>query len=204
MSGSFDGGIRMQSARPYTAKDKSETWSGIQVNRQRKLRRTLDTLAPAETKTQVAGIMRWILADPSTRTVSPLAKLTVAEWIENIINNGTLDGLRAAMQVEPSDPRLAAHFGRALADHALKQETGADDARQSRGDADFQTLRALKLAPDNEEVKKLRAEVVRLLEIGAAVSVLPDYTPASAHENGSVCFWTRTESGRPATGHAAS
>jgi hypothetical protein len=145
----------------------------------RKLRWTLDTLAPAETKTQVAGIMRWILADRSTRTVSPLSKLTVAEWIENIINDGTLDGLRAAIQVEPSDPRLAAHFGRALADHALKQETAADDARQSRGDADFQTRRALKLAPDNEEVKKLRAEVVRLLEIRPAASVLPDYTPAS-------------------------
>ena len=31
------------------------------------------------------------------------------------------------------------------------------------GEADFLTSRALKLAPDNEEVKKLRDEVVELL-----------------------------------------
>jgi hypothetical protein len=31
--------------------------------------------------------------------------------------------------------------------------------------ANFQTRRALKLAPDNDEVKKLRTEVVQLLKL---------------------------------------
>jgi len=33
------------------------------------------------------------------------------------------------------------------------------------GEADFQTRRAVKLASDNDEVKKLRAEVVQLLKL---------------------------------------
>jgi hypothetical protein len=40
-----------------------------------------------------------------------------------------------------------------------------DEARRARGEADFLTSRALKLAPDNDEVKKLRDEVVKLLEL---------------------------------------
>jgi len=39
------------------------------------------------------------------------------------------------------------------------------DARRARGEADVLTRRALKLAPDNDEVKKLRDEVVKLLEL---------------------------------------
>jgi hypothetical protein len=34
-----------------------------------------------------------------------------------------------------------------------------------RVESDFQTRRALKLAPDNEEIKKLRAEVAQLLKL---------------------------------------
>ena len=43
---------------------------------------------------------------------------------------------------------------------------GAVHSNVSRpGEADFLTSRALKLAPDNEEVKKLRDEVTKLLEL---------------------------------------
>ena len=52
-----------------------------------------------------------------------------------------------------------------IADHALKQDSDPDEARRARGEADFLTSRALKLAPDNDEVKKLREEVVKLLEL---------------------------------------
>ena len=50
-----------------------------------------------------------------------------------------------------------------LADQALKQGGDPDEARRARGEADFLTSRAQKLAPDNDEVKKLRDEVVKLL-----------------------------------------
>ena len=67
------------------------------------------------------------------------------------------------MQVDPANPRVTAHLGRRLADQALKQGTDPDEARRARGEADFLTSSALKVAPNNEEVKTLRDEVVKLL-----------------------------------------
>ena len=69
------------------------------------------------------------------------------------------------MQVDPANARVTAHLGRCLADLALKQGSDPDEARRARGEADFLTSRAQKLAPDNDEVKKLRDEVVKLLEL---------------------------------------
>jgi hypothetical protein len=67
------------------------------------------------------------------------------------------------MQVDPANPRVIGHLGRRLADLALKQDSDPNEARRARGEADFLTSRALRLAPDNDEVKKLRDEVVKLL-----------------------------------------
>jgi hypothetical protein len=61
--------------------------------------------------------------------------------------------------------RLAAHFGRCLADYALDKRTDPAEARRYRAEADFQTRRALQLAPENNEIKTLRDEVVRLLQL---------------------------------------
>ena len=85
--------------------------------------------------------------------------------MENTIKDGTVEDLRVAMQVDPANARVTAHLGRRLADYALEQGTDPDEARRARGEADFLTSRAQKLAPDNDEVKKLRDEAVRLLEL---------------------------------------
>ena len=69
------------------------------------------------------------------------------------------------MLVDPANARLAAHFGLALANLAVAETTDLDDARRARAEADYQTHRAAKLAPDNDEVKRLRAEVVKLLQL---------------------------------------
>jgi LPS O-antigen subunit length determinant protein (WzzB/FepE family) len=82
-----------------------------------------------------------------------------------MIKEGTIDGLRSAIQVDPANARLAAHFGMALAARALDKATDANQARLDRGEADYQKRRALKLAPHNDEVKSLRAEVVRMLNV---------------------------------------
>ena len=59
---------------------------------------------------------------PSRRSLSPFSKRTVSEWVEERINDGILDGLRAAIIVDPANMRLVAHFGRRLADYALEKE----------------------------------------------------------------------------------
>ena len=75
-------------------------------------------------------------------------KETVSEWLENRIKEGTVEGLRAAMQVDPANARVTAYLGRRLADHALGKHSHPDEARREREEADFLTSRALKLAPE--------------------------------------------------------
>jgi hypothetical protein len=115
--------------------------------------------------------LKWCVADRRTRTISPFSQITVSEWPENRIKERTVEGLRAALQVYPSNARVTAHLGRHVADYALqradpdKERADPDEARRARAEADFLTSRALKLAPDNNEVKKLREEVVKLLKL---------------------------------------
>jgi hypothetical protein len=71
---------------------------------------------------------------------------------------------RSALQVDAANARITAYLGRRLADLALEQGIDPDVTRRARGEADFLTSRAQKLAPDNDEVKMLRDEVVKLLE----------------------------------------
>jgi hypothetical protein len=115
--------------------------------------------------TPLQRFMQWSVGDRRSRTISPLSQETISEWLENRIKEGTVEGLRAALQVDPANARVTAHLGRRLADQALKESSDADEARRARGEADFLTSHALKLAPDNDEVKKLRDEVIRLLEL---------------------------------------
>ena len=109
--------------------------------------------------------LKWSVADRRSRTISPFSQITVPEWLENRIKEGTVEGLRAAMQVDPANARITAHLGRRLADQALKQLRAPDETRRDRREADFLTSRALKLAPDSEEVKKLRDAVIKVLEL---------------------------------------
>jgi hypothetical protein len=118
---------------------------------------------PPSKLTPLQRFLKWSVSDRRSRTISPFSELTIAEWIENRINEGTLDDLRTAMLVDPANARLNAHFGVALAKLAIAEKTDPDDARRARAEADYQTRRALEIAPDNDEVKKLRAEVVKLL-----------------------------------------
>jgi hypothetical protein len=113
--------------------------------------------------TPLQRFMKWSVSDRRSRTISPFLQVTVSEWLEDRIKEGAVDGLRAAMQVDPSNARVTAHLGRGLADYALSKDSDPDEARRGRGEADFLTSRAVKLAPDNDEVKKLRDEVVKLL-----------------------------------------
>src|SRR6266487_2495228 len=120
--------------------------------------------APSELS-PLQRFLNWSVADRRTRTISPFSQVTVPEWLENRIKEGRVEGLRAALEVDPVNARLTAHLGRRLADFAVQQGVDPDEARRARGEADFLTSRAEKLAPDGDEVKKLRDEVVKLLEL---------------------------------------
>ena len=106
-------------------------------------------------------LLKWSVSDPRNRTTSLNSHQTVAEWIENTIDEETLDGLRSAIQVDPANGRLAAHFGMAPANLADGEKKDSDDARRARAEANYQTHRAVTLASDKNEVQKLRADVVK-------------------------------------------
>src|SRR6266480_3050899 len=112
--------------------------------------------------TPLQRFMKWSVSDRRGRTISPFSQETVSEWLENRIKEGTVEGLRSALQVDPANARITAHLGRRLANRARKQGSDPDEARRARGEADFLTSRAQKLAPNNEEVNKLRDEVVNV------------------------------------------
>jgi WD40 repeat protein len=115
---------------------------------------------PSSKLTPLEQFMEWSVSDRRSRTISPFSQVTVSEWLEKRIKEGTIEGLRAALQVDTANARVTAHLGRRLADYAQ----GVDpEGLRARGEADFLTSRALKLAPDNDEVKRLRDEVVKLL-----------------------------------------
>jgi hypothetical protein len=120
---------------------------------------------PPSKLTPLQQFMQWSVGARRSRTISPLSRETISEWLENRIKESTVEGLRAALQVDPANARVTAYLGRRLADQALKQGSDADETRRARGEADFLTSRALKLAPDNDEVKKLHEDVIRLLEL---------------------------------------
>jgi WD domain, G-beta repeat len=108
---------------------------------------------PPSQLTPLQRFLKWSVSERRSRTISPFSELTVPEWIENRIKEGTLDDLRAAILVDPANARLVAHFGMALANLAVAEKTDADDARRARAEADYQTRRAVELASGNDEVK---------------------------------------------------
>jgi hypothetical protein len=110
-------------------------------------------LEPFSKLTSLQRFMEWSVADRGSRTISPLSQVTVSEWLENRINEGTVEGLRAALEVDPANARVTANLGRCLADYALKQGSDPDEARRARGEADFLTSRAQKLAHESNKVK---------------------------------------------------
>jgi dipeptidyl aminopeptidase/acylaminoacyl peptidase len=122
---------------------------------------------PSSKWTPLQRFLKWSVSEWRTRTISLFAELTVDKWVENRITAGIPDDLRAAIQVDPANARLVAHFGRSLAGYALEEGIDLDKACRARAEADFQTRRALKFAPKNDEVNNLRDEVVKLLQLSA-------------------------------------
>jgi Anaerobic c4-dicarboxylate membrane transporter len=86
--------------------------------------------------TPLQHLLKWSVSDWRNRPVSLLSKLTPLQWIKNRLNERSGKGLRAAIQADPTNARLAAHFGRFLADYALNEKNDADQAGRARGTAE--------------------------------------------------------------------
>jgi dipeptidyl aminopeptidase/acylaminoacyl peptidase len=96
---------------------------------------------------------KWFCADRATRTISPLSSITVPEYIQRRIEENTFDSLQEAVRLSPTNGLAFAR----LAKLVLAQRD-ADNPRRV-GEADFFSRHAVKLAPRDSEVAKIRAEI---------------------------------------------
>jgi Flp pilus assembly protein TadD len=71
---------------------------------------------------------RWFLADPATRTISPFSKMTVTEYIENLITENTDESLAEAEMLALCNTDLSERIARARRILLLHTEAEADPA----------------------------------------------------------------------------
>jgi hypothetical protein len=66
---------------------------------------------------------RWFLADPSTRTISPFSKVTIAQYVENLLeeNDPTVISLDEAESLAAGNSQLLAKI--AAARKSLESKT---------------------------------------------------------------------------------
>jgi len=99
--------------------------------------------------TPVERLLKWSVSDPRRRTISPFSKVTAPEWIENRIKEGTFESLRAAIQMDSGECPSDRTFWCGARQSCCHRKTDLDNARRAWAEADYQTHRAVKLAPDN-------------------------------------------------------
>ncbi len=102
--------------------------------------------------------LEWFCADRATRTVSPWSTVTVPDYLRALHAVSNAASLREALLLAPDDPLTLAKLARQL----LKEPATAEDPN-ARAEADFLSRRAATLAPEDAEVRRIRAEVAKLL-----------------------------------------
>ncbi len=107
----------------------SENLKLLAPERARAVREKVDAkfLGPSSKLTPLQRVMKWSVSDRRDRTISPFSQVAVSTWMENKIKEGTIEGLRAALEVDPANARVTAHLGRRLADLAFKQGSDPDE-----------------------------------------------------------------------------
>ncbi|HAB19257.1 MAG TPA: hypothetical protein DCE44_22870 [Verrucomicrobiales bacterium] len=90
-------------------------------------------------------IAQWIQADPATRTISPMATVTVPEYVRDRIEENLLPSLREAVRLAPTSGLAWARLARL--------EAGQDKALNPGrlAEAEFSARRAARLEPETAE-----------------------------------------------------
>jgi hypothetical protein len=101
---------------------------------------------------------KWFFADPSTRTISPDASITVPEYVQRRIQENTLASLQEAVHRSPNNALAYARLAK-----QVRAQNDKDNPRRA-GEADFFSRYAIKLAPQDPEVAKIRAEIAAQIQ----------------------------------------
>ena len=102
---------------------------------------------------------KWFCGDRSTRTISPLSSITVPEYVNRRIVENTVESLREAVLLSPTNGFALARLAKQIFAQSEK-----DNPRRV-GEAAFFSRYALKWSPNDAEVTKIHSEIVA--QIGA-------------------------------------
>jgi hypothetical protein len=102
--------------------------------------------------------LRWFLADPRTRTISPLSDETVSEYIQRRIDDNTTNSLCEAVDLDPNNALALARLASHLVQDKAAQQVGWEIH------ANLYSSNAVKLAQQDAEVLRLRKEVLHALQ----------------------------------------
>ena len=103
--------------------------------------------------------VKWLFADPATRTVSPTALVTVPDYVQRRLKDHTVQSLREAVLISPTNALAFAHLAQRLSTRSRAAYPRA------AAEADWLSQYAAKLAPDDPEVRQIRETVVEKLRI---------------------------------------
>ena len=99
----------------------------------------------------------WFFADRSTRAISPSSAMTVPEYIQRRIEQGTRENLQEAICLSPTNSLAMARL-------ALRILRAPELNSRQEGEVDFYSKRAVELSPDDPEVKTIRAVILKRLD----------------------------------------
>jgi eukaryotic-like serine/threonine-protein kinase len=167
----------------FTSEEMSDSVSSEKILR---LREVIRQATNTDGFTQWA---KWFFAGSSSRSISPSSLLCVPGYVERRVQENSLDSLREAIKLSPTNGLAFARLARLTA----VENTNAQP-RASR-DADWYSRWAVRMSPDESEVWLARSEVLRRTTgIAEALGVIDqaiNYHPTNAsfwHRKGLILF----------------
>lgn len=97
---------------------------------------------------------KWFVADRATRSISPLSRTSVPQYVNRLLALNSVTSLREAVRMSPTNSLALGHLALAI----LEQ----DPQRNPRplSEADFYSRRAVAFGPNDSEVAQIRVSVL--------------------------------------------
>jgi hypothetical protein len=71
-------------------------------------------------------IVQWFFSDRSNRAISPIDETTVLDYVDQLVEEDTLESLRAALLLSPSNSEACAHLAELLAARDPREHPGKE------------------------------------------------------------------------------
>jgi len=147
--------------------DLAEAFAGVRVNESGFVEPVpsqayLDAQDKILEMNESAGIVawaKWLVADRRTRTVAPSLRMTIPQYVERQIEQNSLESLREAVFLSPTNGLAFARLARLVSVQDPKENP------RRIGEADFLSRRAVELAPDTTEVIEIRKAVLEAVSL---------------------------------------